>query len=603
MNISAPAAIGLEGLRSRRPLPRLRSTRLPVGAVALALLLVALGLAAVGAAPAAAEHSVRELVSTGPTGGNGPAHAAFGGASEDGSRVFFETSEPLVAADTDAAEDVYERSGRQTTIVSDRVQAGADGANDAYVGGTSADGTHVFFVTDEPLVGADGDASYDVYQRAGGQTTLLSDRVQAGSDGAFDAGFAGASADGTRVFFSTDEPLVAADGDSNYDVYERFAGQTTLVSDRAQAGADDAADVSYGGASRDGTRVFFATTEPLVAADGDAGLDVYERSGGQITLVSDRVQPGADQAAHAFFADASADGTRVFFVTDEPLVAADGDSSYDVYERSGGQTTLVSDRVQAGADGASFATFSGASADGTRVFFISTELLVAADGDAELDVYERSGGQTTLVSDRVQPGADAAVAALFGGASADGTRVFFNTTEPLVAADGDATYDVYQHAGGQTTLLSDRVQAGADAAEHASFRGASADGSRVFFGTGEPLVAADGDAAGDVYVARIPQLPDTTITAGPSGPTNDATPTFGFSASEAGSSFECRVDTAAFAPCSSPYITAALADGAHTFEVRAADAAGHVDQTPATRAFAVDTAAPQTTIDSGPSGD
>ena len=40
----------------------------------------------------------------------------------------------------------------------------------------------------------------------------------------------------------------------------------------------------------------------------------------------------------------------------------------------------------------------------------------------------------------------------------------------------------------------------------------------------------------------------------------------------------------------------ALADGAHTFEVRATD--GNADPTPA-RSFTVDTAAPQTTIDSG----
>ena len=96
--------------------------------------------------------------------------------------------------------------------------------------------------------------------------------------------------------------------------------------------------------------------------------------------------------------------------------------------------------------------------------------------------------------------------------------------------------------------------------------------------------------------------PDTTIDSGPSGLTNDATPTFAFSADQAGSTFECRVDGGAWASCSSAHTTASLADGAHTFEVRATDPAGNVDATPASRAFTVDTAAPQTTIDSGPSG-
>ena len=97
-------------------------------------------------------------------------------------------------------------------------------------------------------------------------------------------------------------------------------------------------------------------------------------------------------------------------------------------------------------------------------------------------------------------------------------------------------------------------------------------------------------------------VPDTTITAGPSGATNDNTPTFSFSSNEAGASFQCRVDTAAFTACTSPHTTAALADGAHTFEVRAVDAAGNVDATPAARSLTVDAAPPETVLASGPSG-
>jgi hypothetical protein len=96
--------------------------------------------------------------------------------------------------------------------------------------------------------------------------------------------------------------------------------------------------------------------------------------------------------------------------------------------------------------------------------------------------------------------------------------------------------------------------------------------------------------------------PGTTITSGPSGPTNDPTATFEFTADESGSTFECRVDGGAWGSCVSPLTTPALADGAHSFEVRAIDPAGNVDASPASRSFTVDTAAPQTTITSGPSG-
>ncbi len=94
--------------------------------------------------------------------------------------------------------------------------------------------------------------------------------------------------------------------------------------------------------------------------------------------------------------------------------------------------------------------------------------------------------------------------------------------------------------------------------------------------------------------------PDTTIDSGPSGPTADNTPTFGFSSVEVGATFECRVDAAAFAACTSPHTPATLGDGPHTLEVRALDALDNADASPASRSFSVDTTPPETTIDSGP---
>jgi Bacterial Ig domain/Right handed beta helix region len=96
--------------------------------------------------------------------------------------------------------------------------------------------------------------------------------------------------------------------------------------------------------------------------------------------------------------------------------------------------------------------------------------------------------------------------------------------------------------------------------------------------------------------------PDTTITSGPSGPTNDATPAFAFQSSESGSTFECRVDEGSWATCSSPWTTAALADGDHSVSVRATDADDNTDGSPAVRTFTVDTQAPKTSITSAPSG-
>src|SRR4051812_6369122 len=115
--------------------------------------------------------------------------------------------------------------------------------------------------------------------------------------------------------------------------------------------------------------------------------------------------------------------------------------------------------------------FEGESADGSRVFVQTTEALVPEDGDSAVDVYEVvNGGAPGLLSDRVQPGPDEpAGQALFRAASPDGTRVFFSTTEPLVAGDTDTASDVYERSAGNTTLLSDRVQSGADAEQAVFF--------------------------------------------------------------------------------------------------------------------------------------
>ncbi len=72
--------------------------------------------------------------------------------------------------------------------------------------------------------------------------------------------------------------------------------------------------------------------------------------------------------------------------------------------------------------------------------------------------------------------------------------------------------------------------------------------------------------------------PKVTITFGPAqgATTSDPTPTFRFTSSEAGSSFVCKFDAKAFAPCASPSTPkAALTNGNHAFSVRAVDAAGN----------------------------
>ncbi|MGH2965428.1 MAG: hypothetical protein ACRDMH_08605 [Solirubrobacterales bacterium] len=84
--------------------------------------------------------------------------------------------------------------------------------------------------------------------------------------------------------------------------------------------------------------------------------------------------------------------------------------------------------------------------------------------------------------------------------------------------------------------------------------------------------------------------PETMIDSGPEGATNDPTPSFAFESSEPGSSFECKLDAGSFASCSSAKTTSHLADGPHTFSVRATDRVGNTDPSPASPRFSVRTA-------------
>ena len=99
-----------------------------------------------------------------------------------------------------------------------------------------------------------------------------------------------------------------------------------------------------------------------------------------------------------------------------------------------------------------------------------------------------------------------------------------------------------------------------------------------------------------VLLNTVP-APETTITRGPPDPDNNTTATFEFSSSEPGSTFQCALDNpTAYSPCTSPKTVpdeGVLADGRHTFYVKATSATGNkTDPTPATHSWMVDATAP-----------
>jgi hypothetical protein len=457
--------------------------------------------------------------------------ASFDGISANGKIVVFSTKDQLVPGDTDQEVDVYERAFDQTLgeYVTREVSIGPSGGNDtlpAQYDGMSSNGEEVFFSTKERLVAADRDHVEDVYVRLIGENRTILVSQGAGSNqgeeencapqncgsGEAPSSFVqnGVSAEGGKVFFATNEALTKTDKDEAVDIYVRDlqAETTTLVSAAGTSCGlpncgQGSAPAQFAGTDRTGDKAFFTTTEGLVNQDTDSSPDIYERN---LTTKATRLVslpgtcPSAELNCNPTFRSASADGSHVFFETNERLTESDTDSSQDVYDWSGGTAALVSTAPGAG-NGAFDATFAGASANGATVYFETNEALDPADTDHVQDVYQRSGGVTTLVSAGAEGRGNAEVPASFAWASPDGSSeaVFFSSSEALTGEDTDSAQDVYMRLAGVTTLLSTGPE-GSGGNFDATFAGASADGSKVFFTTAEPLSAEDLDTTSDIYL-------------------------------------------------------------------------------------------------------
>jgi hypothetical protein len=204
--------------------------------------------------------------------------------------------------------------------------------------------------------------------------------------------------------------------------------------------------VFLAGSTGDGTRIFFSTEESMLPSDTDTAEDAYARNAdGGLTHISDHPTTEPDANTGASFVTAPAAGARVLFHTTERLLGTDTDTSFDVYARNAdGTLSHLTDHPTTNPDTNITAGFGGASADGTRIFFFTAESLLPTDTDGAQDVYARnSDGSLTHISDHPGTNPDANIPVTFGRASADGARAFFTTAESMLVSDTDIAADVY----------------------------------------------------------------------------------------------------------------------------------------------------------------
>lgn len=97
-----------------------------------------------------------------------------------------------------------------------------------------------------------------------------------------------------------------------------------------------------------------------------------------------------------------------------------------------------------------------------------------------------------------------------------------------------------------------------------------------------------------VRVTALPDTvaPDTRVRRGPRGTVATDRITVALGSTETGSTYACRLDDGPWRPCGATTTFRDLAEGAHRLRVRATDAAGNTDASPARRSWTVDTTGP-----------
>jgi 6-phosphogluconolactonase (cycloisomerase 2 family) len=432
-----------------------------------------------------------------------------------------------------------------------------------------------------------------------------------GADGLLGARGVAVSPDGNNVY-------VASEDDNAVAVFSRSSttGALTFVEFEQDgvAGVDGLAGAAGVTVSPDGRNVYVpsATDNSLVAFSRDAGT-------GALTFVEfeDDGANGVDGLAGGRTATVSPDNRHVYST-------GNTDDSVAVFSRDAGTGALtfvefeddgVNDPSDPGGtvDGLDSAGGSAISTDGKHLYVVG-----ATDDSVAVFSRDSSSGKLSFLEfqDDGVGGVDGLDQTTGVAVSPDGAHVYASSlTDSAVAAfsrERDLTTPQTTGFAGPAATTTDNTPAFTFSSDDLLFARFEC---RVDLGPFESCTSpftsfalADGphrfqvralDTAGNVDQTPAESnftvdttAPATTVTGGPAGTTADSTPSFEFSANDGGASFACRVDSAAFSACASPFTSAALADGSHRFQVRATDAAGNVEATPADANFTVDTSGP-----------
>ncbi|MGC1850804.1 MAG: N,N-dimethylformamidase beta subunit family domain-containing protein, partial [Solirubrobacterales bacterium] len=175
-----------------------------------------------------------------------------------------------------------------------------------------------------------------------------------------------------------------------------------------------------------------------------------------------------------------------------------------------------------------------------------------------------------------------------------------NSPKVVGSAAAGTTVNLYAGSGCSGSPVATVTAAGLAAGIAVSV----ADNSTTSFRATAASGAGTSACSAPIVYVEDSNAPETQIDTKPAAIANSTTANFAFSGSDPGgsgiASFECRRDGGAWSACTSPQEYTGLAEGNHSFEVKAIDKAGNTDSTPATYSWTVDSKAPETQIDTKP---
>jgi hypothetical protein len=403
---------------------------------------------------------------------SGPDETAFFVASTpDDSRILFEDHGDILPGVVDANEapmlylyDTTRPQGERVELVGE-VEGGAPEAGTVPGAGSAQRGYY-----EQGTLSADGSRAFFTDRDNGRIYERELDAHVTRSVSVGEATWLAATPDGSRVFYTEHEQLFAFDTAEN----ERSAVTSPGAEVEGTAGVSD-----------DGSYVYFVARAALAPEAVPGGDNLYEWHQGKTSLVA-TVGPttsGEDRETDwqgaANFEDVkfkasrvTPEGTKLLFSSRASLTGYHANEQPELYLFDGEQPRGPGNPLCVSCNPTGIPASSGVrlngnrntgalpvfafgvlprylSADGNKVFFETSEALVPEDANGQMDVYEweRTGTGSCVT---IQPGCLSLIStghstaeSYFGDASATGDNVFFFTREPLVGEDRDENIDVY----------------------------------------------------------------------------------------------------------------------------------------------------------------